>query len=90
MALSMAALPSFASFCNDWFPPESLPILRQMLSRSGAIFYGLEVLRFIRTIPSSLKPVLNIAVPSEYRGSFAALLCLHGYVSDGFGEHFIF
>ncbi|PBK85083.1 hypothetical protein ARMGADRAFT_1036592 [Armillaria gallica] len=80
----MSAPNTFEAFCHDWFPPESLSNLKTMLDRSGAIFYGLEVLQFLGTIPSASTPVLNIAVPSRFDGSFASFLCLNGYVSDGF------
>ncbi len=86
--MAMSAPDTFKAFCHDWFPLESLSNLRTMLDCSGTIFYGLEVLRFLGTIPSASTPVLNIAVPSRFNGSFASFLCLNGYVSDGFGECF--
>ncbi|KAK0421505.1 hypothetical protein EV421DRAFT_1985873 [Armillaria borealis] len=81
---AMSAPNTFVAFCHGWFAPESLPDLRRMLDHSGAIFYRLEVLHFLGTIPSTSTPVLNIAVPSRFNGSFASFLCLNGYVSDGF------
>ncbi len=84
----MSAPDTFKAFCHDWFPLELLSNLRTMLDCSGTIFYGLEVLRFLGTIPSASTPVLNIAVPLRFNGSFASFLCLNGYVSDGFGECF--
>ncbi|PBK78710.1 hypothetical protein ARMSODRAFT_968777 [Armillaria solidipes] len=80
----MSVPDTFEAFCHDWFPPESLSALRTLLEHSGAIFYGLEVLRFLGTIPSASMPVLNIAVPSRFNGSFASFLCLNRYVSDRF------
>ncbi|PBK99913.1 hypothetical protein ARMGADRAFT_1161489 [Armillaria gallica] len=58
-----------AFFCH--FADIGLPTLQQILDCSDAIFYGLEVLHFPRTIPSSsTSTVPNITVPSRYNGSF--------------------